>query len=97
MNNERPRGTWAWPPLVPRPILAVAWAGFNGITALAIAIDLIQAPAGMPVGGHRMGSHRRRCQRRLLLGVAGQLPLLGGDYHDSHQVGQPGPGGTGPG
>ena len=50
MNNELPRGTWAWPPLVPRPILAVAWAGFNGITALAIAIDLIQAPAGMPVG-----------------------------------------------
>ena len=50
MNREQPRGTWAWPPLVPRPILAVAWAGFNGITALAIAIDLIQAPAGMPVG-----------------------------------------------
>ena len=48
MNNERPRRNWAWPPLVPRPILAVAWAGFNGITALAIAIDLIQAPAGMP-------------------------------------------------
>ena len=50
MNNERPRRNWAWPPLVPRPILAVAWAGFNGITALAIAIDLIQAPAGRPVG-----------------------------------------------
>ena len=50
MNREQPRGTWAWPPLVPRPILAVAWAGFNGITALAIAIDLIQAPAGRPVG-----------------------------------------------
>ena len=48
MNNERPRRNWAWPPLVPRPILAVAWAGFNGITALAIVIDLIQAPAGMP-------------------------------------------------
>ena len=48
MNNERPRRNWAWPPLVPRPILVVAWAGFNGITALAIVIDLIQAPAGMP-------------------------------------------------
>ena len=49
MNGERPRRGWAWPPLVPRPVLAVAWVIFNGITALSIAIDLIQSPAEMPL------------------------------------------------
>ena len=49
MNGERPRRSWAWPPLVPRPVLVVAWIIFNGITALSIAIDLIQSPAEMPL------------------------------------------------
>ena len=49
MNSERTRRGWAWPPLVPRPVLVVAWVIFNGITALSIAIDLIQSPAEMPL------------------------------------------------
>ena len=49
MNSERPNRPWSWPPLVPRPVLVVAWAIFNGITGLSIVVHLIKAAPGTPL------------------------------------------------
>ena len=50
MNREPPNRNWSWPPLVPRPVLVLAWAVFNGITGLAIVVDLNRAAPGTPLG-----------------------------------------------
>ena len=49
MKDERPNRTWSWPPLVPRPVLVLAWVIFNGIAGLSIVKHLIQAAPGTPV------------------------------------------------
>ena len=49
MNREPPNRNWSWPPLVPRPVLVLAWAVFNGITGLAIVVDLNRAVPGTPL------------------------------------------------
>ena len=50
MNRETPNRNWSWPPLVPRPVLVLAWVVFNGITGLALVVDLNRAAPGTPLG-----------------------------------------------